>query len=169
MVSSVSDFCYGSEDLAFSISESIKLCVTVVAYAPESFRRCGFTSLTANAVYQHCTVVLLNANALSYPCVFVFMRCVCARYQPTDADGAGGPGAMFSPETEEQHHDHGVSLGSAGRDRRHRRPGHLPAGPALQLRDPHTVRHTHTHTHIRASVNQIWPIMSFLTYVPSPN
>ncbi|XP_045074431.1 protein unc-80 homolog [Coregonus clupeaformis] len=32
------DFCYGSEDLAFSISESIKLCVTVVAYAPESFR-----------------------------------------------------------------------------------------------------------------------------------
>nr|XP_046194546.1 protein unc-80 homolog [Oncorhynchus gorbuscha] len=38
MVPSVSDFCYGSEDLAFSISESIKLCVTVVAYAPESFR-----------------------------------------------------------------------------------------------------------------------------------
>uniref|UniRef100_A0A4W4GQM1 Unc-80 homolog (C. elegans) n=1 Tax=Electrophorus electricus TaxID=8005 RepID=A0A4W4GQM1_ELEEL len=33
------DFCYGSEDLAFSISESIKLCVTVVAYAPDSFRR----------------------------------------------------------------------------------------------------------------------------------
>ncbi|XP_035384136.1 protein unc-80 homolog isoform X2 [Electrophorus electricus] len=32
------DFCYGSEDLAFSISESIKLCVTVVAYAPDSFR-----------------------------------------------------------------------------------------------------------------------------------
>ncbi|XP_053540162.1 protein unc-80 homolog [Ictalurus punctatus] len=32
------DFCYGSEDLTFSISESIKLCVTVVAYAPESFR-----------------------------------------------------------------------------------------------------------------------------------
>lgn len=32
------DFCYGNEDLAFSISESIKLCVTVVAYAPESFR-----------------------------------------------------------------------------------------------------------------------------------
>lgn len=36
---SVADFCYGNEDLAFSISESIKLCVTVVAYAPESFRR----------------------------------------------------------------------------------------------------------------------------------
>ncbi|XP_063072865.1 protein unc-80 homolog [Engraulis encrasicolus] len=32
------DFCYGNEDLAFSISDSIKLCVTVVAYAPESFR-----------------------------------------------------------------------------------------------------------------------------------
>ncbi|XP_060775026.1 protein unc-80 homolog isoform X7 [Neoarius graeffei] len=32
------DFCYGNEDLVFSISESIKLCVTVVAYAPESFR-----------------------------------------------------------------------------------------------------------------------------------
>ncbi|XP_078235392.1 protein unc-80 homolog isoform X15 [Pogona vitticeps] len=32
------DFCYGNEDLTFSISESIKLCVTVVAYAPESFR-----------------------------------------------------------------------------------------------------------------------------------
>ncbi|XP_014837511.1 PREDICTED: protein unc-80 homolog isoform X7 [Poecilia mexicana] len=32
------DFCYGNEDLAFSISEAIKLCVTVVAYAPESFR-----------------------------------------------------------------------------------------------------------------------------------
>ncbi|XP_030638088.1 protein unc-80 homolog [Chanos chanos] len=32
------DFCYGNEDLAFSIIESIKLCVTVVAYAPESFR-----------------------------------------------------------------------------------------------------------------------------------
>ncbi|KAJ8003918.1 hypothetical protein DPEC_G00153380 [Dallia pectoralis] len=32
------DFCYGNEDLAFSITESIKLCVTVVAYAPESFR-----------------------------------------------------------------------------------------------------------------------------------
>uniref|UniRef100_A0A3Q2ZNL7 Unc-80 homolog (C. elegans) n=1 Tax=Kryptolebias marmoratus TaxID=37003 RepID=A0A3Q2ZNL7_KRYMA len=31
-------FCYGNEDLAFSISEAIKLCVTVVAYAPESFR-----------------------------------------------------------------------------------------------------------------------------------
>lgn len=36
---SFSDFCYGNEDLAFSISEAIKLCVTVVAYAPESFRR----------------------------------------------------------------------------------------------------------------------------------
>lgn len=35
------DFCYGNEDLAFSISEAIKLCVTVVAYAPESFRRYG--------------------------------------------------------------------------------------------------------------------------------
>ncbi|XP_067326421.1 protein unc-80 homolog isoform X11 [Anolis sagrei] len=32
------DFCYGNEDLTFSISETIKLCVTVVAYAPESFR-----------------------------------------------------------------------------------------------------------------------------------
>ncbi|KAK7889619.1 hypothetical protein WMY93_025179 [Mugilogobius chulae] len=32
------DFCYGNEDLAFSISEAIKLCVTVSAYAPESFR-----------------------------------------------------------------------------------------------------------------------------------
>ncbi|XP_077449787.1 protein unc-80 homolog isoform X19 [Stigmatopora argus] len=32
------DFCYGNEDLAFSISDSIKLCVTVAAYAPESFR-----------------------------------------------------------------------------------------------------------------------------------
>ncbi|KAE8580430.1 hypothetical protein XENTR_v10024429 [Xenopus tropicalis] len=32
------DFCYGNEDMAFSISECIKLCVTVVAYAPESFR-----------------------------------------------------------------------------------------------------------------------------------
>ncbi|TKS66639.1 Protein unc-80 -like protein [Collichthys lucidus] len=32
------DFCYGNEDLTFSISEAIKLCVTVVAYAPESFR-----------------------------------------------------------------------------------------------------------------------------------
>ncbi|XP_076872130.1 protein unc-80 homolog isoform X4 [Brachyhypopomus gauderio] len=32
------DFCYGNEDLSFSISESIKLCVTVVSYAPESFR-----------------------------------------------------------------------------------------------------------------------------------
>ncbi|XP_069471989.1 protein unc-80 homolog isoform X5 [Ambystoma mexicanum] len=32
------DFCYGNEDFVFSISESIKLCVTVVAYAPESFR-----------------------------------------------------------------------------------------------------------------------------------
>ncbi|XP_028832106.1 protein unc-80 homolog isoform X5 [Denticeps clupeoides] len=32
------DFCYGNEDMSFSISESIKLCVTVVAYAPESFR-----------------------------------------------------------------------------------------------------------------------------------
>lgn len=37
----VADFCYGNEDLAFSISEAIKLCVTVVAYAPESFRRYG--------------------------------------------------------------------------------------------------------------------------------
>lgn len=36
---SISDFCYGNEDLTFSISEAIKLCVTVVAYAPESFRR----------------------------------------------------------------------------------------------------------------------------------
>ncbi|CAG5934058.1 unnamed protein product [Menidia menidia] len=32
------DFCYGNEDLTFSITEAIKLCVTVVAYAPESFR-----------------------------------------------------------------------------------------------------------------------------------
>ncbi|XP_038644467.1 protein unc-80 homolog isoform X4 [Scyliorhinus canicula] len=32
------DFCYGNEDLAFSITEAIKLCVTVVAYAPESLR-----------------------------------------------------------------------------------------------------------------------------------
>ncbi|TKS64882.1 Protein unc-80 -like protein [Collichthys lucidus] len=32
------DFCYDNEDLTFSISEAIKLCVTVVAYAPESFR-----------------------------------------------------------------------------------------------------------------------------------
>ncbi|XP_032879501.1 protein unc-80 homolog isoform X3 [Amblyraja radiata] len=32
------DFCYGNEDLAFSIIEAIKLCVTVVAYAPESLR-----------------------------------------------------------------------------------------------------------------------------------
>ncbi|TKS64919.1 Protein unc-80 -like protein [Collichthys lucidus] len=32
------DFCYGNEDLTFSISEAIKLCVTVVAYAPDSFR-----------------------------------------------------------------------------------------------------------------------------------
>ncbi|XP_041120448.1 protein unc-80 homolog isoform X3 [Polyodon spathula] len=32
------DFCYGNEDLNFSISKAIKLCVTVVAYAPESFR-----------------------------------------------------------------------------------------------------------------------------------
>ncbi|XP_041433163.1 protein unc-80 homolog isoform X18 [Xenopus laevis] len=32
------DFCYGNEDMAFCISECIKLCVTVVAYAPESFR-----------------------------------------------------------------------------------------------------------------------------------
>ncbi|KAH0621692.1 hypothetical protein JD844_023269, partial [Phrynosoma platyrhinos] len=32
------DFCYGNEDLTFTISEAIKLCVTVVAYAPESFR-----------------------------------------------------------------------------------------------------------------------------------
>uniref|UniRef100_A0A671LGV2 Protein unc-80 homolog n=1 Tax=Sinocyclocheilus anshuiensis TaxID=1608454 RepID=A0A671LGV2_9TELE len=32
------DFCYGNEDLPFSISEAIKLCVTVVAYAPESYR-----------------------------------------------------------------------------------------------------------------------------------
>ncbi|XP_072303133.1 protein unc-80 homolog isoform X5 [Eucyclogobius newberryi] len=32
------DFCYGNEDLTFSISEAIKLCVTVSAYAPESFR-----------------------------------------------------------------------------------------------------------------------------------
>uniref|UniRef100_A0A3P9LJM9 Unc-80 homolog (C. elegans) n=1 Tax=Oryzias latipes TaxID=8090 RepID=A0A3P9LJM9_ORYLA len=31
-------FCYGNEDLVFSVSEAIKLCVTVVAYAPESFR-----------------------------------------------------------------------------------------------------------------------------------
>lgn len=37
----VADFCYGNEDLTFSISEAIKLCVTVVAYAPESFRRYG--------------------------------------------------------------------------------------------------------------------------------
>lgn len=36
----LADFCYGNEDLAFSISEAIKLSVTVVAYAPESFRRC---------------------------------------------------------------------------------------------------------------------------------
>ncbi|KAK2084094.1 Protein unc-80 [Saguinus oedipus] len=28
------DFCYENEDLTFSISEAIKLCVTVVAYAP---------------------------------------------------------------------------------------------------------------------------------------
>lgn len=35
----ITDFCYGNEDLAFTISEGIKLCVTVVAYAPESFRR----------------------------------------------------------------------------------------------------------------------------------
>lgn len=44
---SISDFCYGNEDLAFSISEAIKLCVTVVAYAPESYRRfvpCRFQS-----------------------------------------------------------------------------------------------------------------------------
>ncbi|KAJ3584353.1 hypothetical protein NHX12_014848 [Muraenolepis orangiensis] len=34
------DFCYGNEDLSFSVTEAIKLCVTVVAYAPESFRRC---------------------------------------------------------------------------------------------------------------------------------
>ncbi|XP_067892393.1 protein unc-80 homolog [Heterodontus francisci] len=32
------DFCYGNEDLSFAISEAIKLCVTVVAYAPESLR-----------------------------------------------------------------------------------------------------------------------------------
>ncbi|MGH0120633.1 UNVERIFIED_CONTAM: hypothetical protein FKN15_009998 [Acipenser sinensis] len=32
------DFCYGNEDLNFTISKAIKLCVTVVAYAPESFR-----------------------------------------------------------------------------------------------------------------------------------
>ncbi|XP_059906860.1 protein unc-80 homolog isoform X1 [Gadus macrocephalus] len=32
------DFCYGSEDLCFSLTDAIKLCVTVVAYAPESFR-----------------------------------------------------------------------------------------------------------------------------------
>lgn len=39
------DFCYGNEDLAFSISEAIKLCVTVVAYAPESFRRYRWIAL----------------------------------------------------------------------------------------------------------------------------
>lgn len=41
----LADFCYGNEDLAFSISEAIKLCVTVVAYAPESFRRYKLTLL----------------------------------------------------------------------------------------------------------------------------
>lgn len=63
-----SDFCYGNEDLAFSISESIKLCVTVVAYAPESFRRCTTknTSITCdNTTCDNNTMPVFKAHAVS--------------------------------------------------------------------------------------------------------
>lgn len=53
--------------------------------------------------------------------------------QPSDADGAGGAGALPPAEAQEQHGDHGVGVGRPRRDRRHRRPGHLPAGAPLQL------------------------------------
>lgn len=48
-----SDFCYGNEDLTFSISEAIKLCVTVVAYAPESFRRSNLFSWFVQTQKRH--------------------------------------------------------------------------------------------------------------------
>ena len=106
------DFCYGNEDLAFSISEAIKLCVTVVAYAPESFRRCQLEF------------------TLSFPLFFCPTN-TCL--QPPDADGAGGLGALLPAEAEEQHSHDGIRVGCQGRDRSHCCPGHFTAGSPLQL------------------------------------
>lgn len=125
----VADFCYGNEDLAFSISEAIKLCVTVVAYAPESFRRYG------NTPRRHGGLPFpLPASSAPQQQSFFFLS-----VQSPDADGAGGPGPLPPPEAEEQHGHNGVRLGRQGRDRSHRRSGHIPAGPPLQLRGPHKV------------------------------
>lgn len=57
----LADFCYGNEDLAFSISEAIKLCVTVVAYAPESFRRYGLTPLFTWFLLVSCLLTRISA------------------------------------------------------------------------------------------------------------
>lgn len=69
-VLSFSDFCYGNEDLAFSISEAIKLCVTVVAYAPESFRRYGTTWIMyySSVIFLFCSAstCLLQQTVLFY-------------------------------------------------------------------------------------------------------
>lgn len=81
----LSDFCYGNEDLAFSISEAIKLCVTVFAYAPESFRR--WEKIPTRPL-------LLNNFQTSNPSA---MLCL----QSPDADGAGSVGSLPPPEAQE--------------------------------------------------------------------
>lgn len=95
----VADFCYGNEDLTFSISEAIKLCVTVVAYAPESFRRYG------DILRRHLGLSLFFLSA----CMFRFSAS-CVRLQSPDADGAGGPGPLPPAKAEEQHDYNGVGL-----------------------------------------------------------
>ncbi|XP_061918285.1 protein unc-80 homolog isoform X3 [Entelurus aequoreus] len=57
------DFCYGNEDLAFSISEAIKLCVTVAAYAPESFR--SFQMLMVLEALVPCFLQKLKSNTVT--------------------------------------------------------------------------------------------------------
>nr|XP_054603628.1 protein unc-80 homolog isoform X2 [Nothobranchius furzeri] len=57
------DFCYGNEDLAFSISEAIKLCVTVAAYAPESFR--SFQMLMVLEALVPCYLQKLKSNTVT--------------------------------------------------------------------------------------------------------
>ncbi|XP_048124538.1 protein unc-80 homolog isoform X5 [Alosa alosa] len=62
------DFCYGNDDLAFTISDSIKLCVTVVAYAPESFRSLQMLMVLEALVPCYLQKLKKNTVALESAC-----------------------------------------------------------------------------------------------------
>lgn len=94
---SLADFCYGNEDLTFSISEAIKLCVTVVAYAPESFRR-----------YRNKPRIIFTSSFIH------FSTLNSLSLQSPDADGPGGSGPVPPTEAEEQHHHNGVGISCQG-------------------------------------------------------